>query len=157
MALAVAQSQNRIRVDADNAYLQGLEGKHMKWIEIGLLAAGAVIGAFLRYKLVESPVAVYGLPVNVLVVNVLGSFILGAFSVLSIGLNLAPQYTLLVAVGFCGSFTTMSSFALETSNLADANRFSLMALNILANVGLSLGAIFGGRLLGDAIVERFVR
>jgi CrcB protein len=134
-----------------------LEGKHMKWIEIGLLAAGAVIGAFLRYKLVESPVAVYGLPVNVLVVNVLGSFILGAFSVLSIGLNLAPQYTLLVAVGFCGSFTTMSSFALETSNLADANRFSLMALNILANVGLSLGAIFGGRLLGDAIVERFVR
>ena len=134
-----------------------LEGKHMKWIEIGLLAAGAVIGAFLRYKLVESPVAVYGLPVNVLVVNVLGSFILGAFSVLSIGLNLAPQYTLLVAVGFCGSFTTMSSFALETSNLADANRFSLMALNVLANVGLSLGAIFGGRLLGDAIVERFVR
>ena len=129
----------------------------MKWIEIGLLAAGAVIGAFLRYKLVESPVAVYGLPVNVLVVNVLGSFILGAFSVLSIGLNLEPQYTLLVAVGFCGSFTTMSSFALETSNLADANRFSLMALNILANVGLSLGAIFGGRLLGDAIVERFVR
>ena len=157
MALAVAQSQNRSRVDADNAYLQGLEGKHMKWIEIGLLAAGAVIGAFLRYKLVESPVAVYGLPVNVLVVNVLGSFILGAFSVLSIGLNLEPQYTLLVAVGFCGSFTTMSSFALETSNLADANRFSLMALNILANVGLSLGAIFGGRLLGDAIVERFVR
>jgi CrcB protein len=144
-------------VDADNAYLQGLEGKHLKWIEIGLLAVGAVIGAFLRYKLVESPVAVYGLPVNVLIVNILGSFILGAFSVLSVGLNLEPQYTLLVAVGFCGSFTTMSSFALETSNLADATRFSLMALNILANVGLSLGAIFGGRMLGDALVERFVR
>jgi CrcB protein len=51
----------------------------------------------------------------------------------------------------------MSSFALETSNLADANRFSLMALNILTNVGLSLGAIFGGRVLGDAIMERFLR
>ena len=48
-----------------------LEGKHMKWIEFVLLAVGAVIGAFLRYKLVESPVAVYGLPVNVLAVNVL--------------------------------------------------------------------------------------
>lgn len=134
-----------------------LEGKHMKWIEFVLLAVGAVIGAFLRYKLVESPVAVYGLPVNVLVVNVLGSFILGLFSVLSIGLNLEPQYTLLVAVGFCGSFTTMSSFALETSNLFDSNRFSLLALNIFANVGLSLGAIFGGRFLGDAIMERFLR
>ena len=134
-----------------------MEGKHTKWVEFVLLAVGAVIGVYLRYKLVVSPVAVYGLPVNVLVVNVLGSFILGLFSVLSIGLNLETQYTLLVAVGFCGSFTTMSSFALETSNLFDSNRFSLLALNILANVGLSLGAIFGGRVLGDAIMGRFMR
>ena len=129
----------------------------MKWIEIGLLAVGAIVGAFLRYKLVESPIAVYGLPVNVLAVNVIGSFILGLFSVLSVSLNLEPQYTLLVAVGFCGSFTTMSSFALETSNLAGANRFSLMVLNILANVGLSLGAVFGGRFLGGQIIMRFMR
>ncbi len=134
-----------------------MEGKHLKWIEFALLAVGAVVGAFLRYKLVESPVAVYGLPVNVLAVNVIGSFILGLFSIMSVGLNLDPQYTLLVAVGFCGSFTTMSSFALETSNLSDSNRFSLLALNILANVGLSLGAMFGGRLLGDEIMARFVR
>jgi fluoride exporter len=134
-----------------------MEGKHMKWIEFALLAVGAVVGAFLRYKMVESPVAVYGLPVNVLAVNVIGSFILGLFSIISLGLNLDPQYTLLVAVGFCGSFTTMSSFALETSNLFDSNRFSLLALNILANVGLSLGAVFGGRLLGDEIMTRFMR
>jgi CrcB protein len=129
----------------------------MKLIEFVLLAVGAVIGAYLRYRLVESPVAVYGLPINVLVVNILGSFVLGLFSVLSIGLNLDSQYTLLMAVGFCGSFTTMSSFALETSNLLDSNRFSLLALNILANFGLSLGAIFGGRVLGDIILERLVR
>ncbi len=129
----------------------------MKWIEFVLLAVGAIVGAFLRYRLVESPVAVYGLPLNILLVNVLGSFILGVFSVLSVGLNLEPQYTLLMAVGFCGSFTTMSSFALETSNLADANRFSLMALNILANVGLSLAAVFGGRTLGNVVMERFMR
>jgi fluoride exporter len=129
----------------------------MKWIEFGLLAVGAVVGVFLRYKLVESPTSIYGLPVNVLAVNVVGSFTLGLFSVLSVGFNLDPQYTLLVAVGFCGSFTTMSSFALETSNLIDANRFSLMALNILANVGLSLGAVLGGRALGTFALERFVR
>jgi fluoride exporter len=129
----------------------------MKWIEILFLAVGAVIGVCLRYRLVESPVLVYGLPVNILVVNVLGSFILGFFSIVSIGLNLDSQYTLLIAVGFCGSFTTMSSFALETSNLLDNNRFSLLALNILANVGLSLGAIIGGRMLGDVILERIIR
>ena len=129
------------------------EAKSVKWLEFGLLA----VGAFLRYKMVESPMAVCGLPVNVLLVNVIGSFILGLFSELSVSFNFDPQYTLLVAVGFCGSFTTMSSFALETANLADANRFSLMALNILANVGLSLGAVWGGRAIGTFALERFVR
>jgi CrcB protein len=102
-------------------------------------------------------VAIYGLPVNVLVVNVLGSFILGLFSVLSVALNLDAQYSLFVAVGFCGSFTTMSSFALETTNLLEGNRFTLLALNIFANVGLSLTAVIGGRALGTVVMERFVR
>jgi fluoride exporter len=155
MALAVAQAKTAAKwmlIMPPNLW-----GKQMKWIEFALLAVGAVVGAFLRYKMVESPMSVYGLPVNVLAVNVVGSFALGLFSVLSVALNLEPQYTLLFAVGFCGSFTTMSSFSLETSNLAEANRFSLMALNILSNVGLSLGAVFGGRILGDEIIARFVR
>ncbi len=129
----------------------------MKMIEFILLAAGAVAGAYLRYRMVESPAAIYGLPINVLAVNILGSFILGVFSVLSPAFNLDAKYTILVAVGFCGSFTTMSSFALETSNLFDSNRFGLVALNILANVGLSLGAIFGGRTIADVLIERFMR
>ncbi len=129
----------------------------MKWIEFALLAVGAVIGAYLRYRLVESAVTFYGLPINVLVVNVVGSFILGLFSVLSVAFNLDAQYTLFAAGGFCGSFTTMSSFALESTNLLEANRFTLMALNILANVGLSLGAILGGRALGNVVVERWMR
>ncbi|MGD6806387.1 MAG: fluoride efflux transporter CrcB [Candidatus Bathyarchaeia archaeon] len=132
------------------------DGKQLKWIEFGLLVAGAVIGAFLRYKIVESPAAFYGLPVNVLAVNIVGSFILGLFSVLSVGFNLDPQYSLLVAVGFCGSFTTMSSFALETTNLLEGNQFILLALNILANVGLSIGAVIGGRAVGSLVMERIV-
>jgi CrcB protein len=128
----------------------------MKWLEFGLLVVGAVVGAFLRYKMVESPTAIYGLPVNVLAVNIIGSFVLGLFSILSVGLNLDPQYSLLVAVGFCGSFTTMSSFALETTNLMEGNQFILLALNILANVGLSLGAVLGGRALGNVAMERFM-
>jgi fluoride exporter len=126
-------------------------------IEFVLLAVGAVIGAYLRYSLVESPVAIYGLPINVLAVNVLGSFLLGLFSVLSVALNWDPKLTLLFAVGFCGSFTTMSSFALETTNLMDSNGFSFALLNILANVGLSLGAVVGGRALGSVIMEWIVR
>lgn len=125
----------------------------MQIIEIMILAAGAIFGALLRYKLVESPLLIGGLQVNVLVVNILGSFILGVFSVVSLALNLDAKYSLLIAVGFCGSFTTMSSFALETSNLIDSNRFNLVAINILANVGLSLTSVIGGRIVGNIIME----
>jgi len=128
----------------------------MHIIEIGLLAAGAVIGALLRYKFVESPLSIGGLQVNILIVNILGSFILGIFSVASLALNLDTKYALLVAVGFCGSFTTMSSFALETSNLLDNNRFNLVAINILANVGLSLTAVIGGRIFGNVLMENIL-
>src|SRR5208283_4916425 len=104
----------------------------MSLIEVALLAVGGVAGVFLRYVIVASPKTIWGFPVNVLAVNVLGSFILGLFSVLAIALNLDSNYTLLIATGFCGAFTTMSSFALETSNLMDSNRFILVILNILA-------------------------
>jgi CrcB protein len=128
----------------------------MKWVEVFLLAVGAVVGVLLRYKLVESPITLNGLQVNVLIVNVIGSFVLGLFSVVALAFNLDAKYSLLVAIGFCGSFTTMSSFALETSNLLDNNRFNLVALNILANVGLSLGAVIGGRALGSIVMEHLV-
>ncbi len=123
-------------------------------IEFVLLAVGAVVGAFLRYIMVASPQTIAGVPVNVLAVNVIGSFILGLFSVLAIALNLNSNYTLLIATGFCGAFTTMSSFALETSNLMDGNRFILVALNILANVGLSLGAVVSGKVVGETVMAK---
>ena len=125
-------------------------------IEFVLLAVGAIVGAFLRYIMVASPQTIGGLPVNVLVVNIIGSFILGLFSVLAIALNLNSNYTLLIATGFCGAFTTMSSFALETSNLMDGNRFILVILNILANVGLSLAALVGGKVLGNELMTRIL-
>ena len=128
----------------------------MKMIEFVLLAVGAVVGAFLRYIIVASPQTILGLPVNVLAVNVIGSFILGLFSVLAIALNLDSNYTLLIATGFCGAFTTMSSFALETSNLLDGNRFILVILNIITNVGLSLGALVGGKVLGNELIARIL-
>ena len=51
----------------------------------------------------------------------------------------------------------MSSFALETSNLIDNKLYSLDAINIVANVGLSLGAIFGGKTLMGIILSEGLR
>ena len=124
----------------------------MKMIEIAFLAAGGLGGTFLRYGMTKSQLLFGALPVNVLIVNVVGSFILGAFAVLSQQWNLDEKYTLLMAIGFCGGLTTMSSFALETSNLIDNKQYALVAASILTNVGLSLGAIFGGRSLVSVIL-----
>lgn len=125
----------------------------MKGIEFVLLAVGALAGAFLRYKIASSPIVFGVLPLNVLIINVVGSFILGIFSILFVSLNLDTKYSILLAVGFCGSFTTMSSFALESINLLDNKQFALFALNVIANVGLSLGAIVLGRALSVALIR----
>jgi CrcB protein len=60
----------------------------MKGIELILLVIGAIAGTLLRFKIVSSPTSLEALPLNVLVVNIIGSFILGVFSVVSISWNL---------------------------------------------------------------------
>ena len=125
----------------------------MKGLEFIFLAIGSVLGAFLRYKLTESPLLFSTLPVNVLIVNVLGAFVLGAFVVLSEQWHLDGRYSLFAAVGFCGSLTTMSSFALDSSNLLENNNYGTLVINIVANVGLSIIALVGGKSLMSAIVN----
>jgi CrcB protein len=125
----------------------------MKGTEFLLLAAGAIVGAFLRFKLAESPIMFGTLPANVLIINIAGSFILGVFSIIATVWNLDSRYSLLVAIGFCGSLTTMSSFALETNNLLEDRQIGLAALDIAANVSLSVGAVIGGRSLTTVLLR----
>ena len=123
----------------------------MKGIEFIFLALGSILGAFLRYKITESPMLFNTLPVNVLIVNVIGAFILGTFVIISQQWNLDGRYSLFAAVGFCGSLTTMSSFALDSSNLLDNNQYGTLFINIVANVGLSIIALIGGKSLMSTI------
>lgn len=125
----------------------------MKGLEFIFLAVGSVFGAFLRYKITESPLLFNTLPVNVLIVNVIGAFILGAFVVFSEQWNLDGRYSLFAAVGFCGSLTTMSSFALDSSNLLENNHYGALVINIIANIGLSITALIGGKSLMSAIIN----
>ncbi len=125
----------------------------MKAIEIVLLAIGAFLGAYIRYKIASFPVIFGIVGSNVLVVNVIGSFVLGIFSVISVYMNLDSKYIFLIAIGFCGSLTTMSSFALESIDMLEKKLLLQMIVNILSNVILSLIAVYGGRILISQILK----
>lgn len=130
-----------------------LVNEKMAYIEFALLALGAVLGAYARYKIDSFPVIFGIVGSNILVINVIGSFILGVFSVVSASFNLDSRYSLLIAIGFCGSLTTMSSFALESMVMLEDRQFLQMMINILSNVFFSLIAVYGGRILMSQILR----
>ena len=125
----------------------------MKGLEFIFLGMGSVLGAYLRYKITESPLIFNTIPVNVLIVNVIGSFILGLFIILSQQWNLDGKYSLFTAIGFCGSLTTMSFLALDSTNLIENHQYVSLIVNILANVVLSITALIGGKSLMTAIIN----
>ena len=84
-------------------------------------------------------------PYGTLVVNLLGSFGLALFGAwISARLGLPMQLRLLIGVGFFGAFTTFSTFATESLDLANSAGLAPMLLNLLLNnLGCLLGAALG--------------
>jgi fluoride exporter len=121
-------------------------------LDLLYLLAGAVLGVLMRYYITGDNLFIGSLPVSVLIVNIIGSLILGASAAAITGLGLSPDYTLFIGIGFCGTLTTMSTFALESMNLVGVGEFATAGAYIFLNVGCSFGAI----LLGRAIVNLLI-
>lgn len=116
-------------------------------LDIFFLSIGAIVGALMRYKITSYP-EIYGVMGSiVIIVNIIGSFILGAFSVISAHYELDTMYSLLVAIGFCGSLTTMSSLALESTIMFENREILNVFINVIANVSFSILSVIGGRIL----------
>ena len=111
------------------------------------IAVGAVAGASARYFLSGFVARHFSavFPYGTLVINVSGSLLLGFFLVLaSERMLIDPRWRLLVAIGFCGSYTTFSSYAFETFAFMEQGRWLLVAANILGSNFLCLGAVLAG-------------
>lgn len=119
-----------------------------------IVALGAIVGANLRYILSRLTAKLIGpvFPYGTLLINVTGSFIVGWFMIWTTERVLVdPRWRLLIVIGFCGGFTTFSSYAFETMAYFEQGQWTLMATNILANNFLSLLAALAGMALARVL------
>ncbi|NOY72420.1 MAG: fluoride efflux transporter CrcB [Gammaproteobacteria bacterium] len=110
----------------------------MTWIAI---AGGGAVGAVARYGLANSIYTMLGrgFPYGTLVVNLVGSLLMGfLFVFLLERINVGPEIRAAIIVGFLGSFTTFSTFSMETLTLINQGAYTKAALNIILSVVLCI-------------------
>ncbi|WP_324753137.1 CrcB family protein [Roseovarius sp. Pro17] len=106
------------------------------------VALGGAIGASLRFSagLWVARLASPSFPLAVMGVNVIGSFIMGAFAIWSLERGHAALNPF-VMTGILGGFTTFSAFSLEALTLIERGEGLLALLYVALSVGLSIGAL----------------
>jgi CrcB protein len=126
----------------------------IEWKPYAWISAGAIAGANLRYLLSKIVTRLIdpAFPYGTLIINVSGSLVLGFFLTWTTERVLAdPLWRWLVAIGFCGSYTTFSGYAFETLVYFQQGHWLLFAANILSNNLLCLAAVIAGAALARAI------
>ncbi len=112
-----------------------------------VIGLGGFIGSVARYytQILFNKILPGNIPYGTLTANVLGCFIIGI--IFAIGLKqgiLATEWKLFIAVGFCGGFTTFSSFSLENFLLLQSGQYMAMITYFLSSVVLGFGATLLG-------------
>jgi len=120
------------------------------------VAAGGALGSMARFWLAGAVTALTGprFPWGTLLINVLGSFVIGFVAALTgphgrqfVGTT-GRQF---VMVGICGGYTTFSSFSLQTLNLANHDEWLMAGANVCLSVVVCLVAVSIGYTLATAI------
>lgn len=129
---------------------------YKKMKEVLIVSIGSFFGGGMRYwvsKLVQS-CTVIAFPFGTMAVNVAGCLIIGFLS----GLNwreggwMSPSAKLLLTTGFCGGFTTFSTFMNEGAGLMKEENYLYMMLYLFGSLALGLIAVLAGHYLAKMIV-----
>ncbi len=111
------------------------------------IALGGALGALARHKV--GSLAMHwlgsGFPYGTLAVNLAGSFLLGLLTGgLAFRFNLPLEARAFLMVGFCGAFTTFSTFALDFATLTERGNLMLAGVYVAISVAGAILAMFGG-------------
>ncbi len=113
---------------------------------VAIIAGG--LGAGLRYSAtVLLPPKKDRFPTAIFIVNVVGSFLIGVFTALLASSVLSTDVAFILIAGFCGGFTTMSTFAVESVERLQAGHWLIAGINIIGSTAVGLLAVAGGYLL----------
>lgn len=121
------------------------------WFRILLVAAAGAIGAVARWGTSKGAQALLGpaWPVGTLVVNIVGCFIFGwAFEALRHTPHPDNSQRLVWLTGFCGAYTTFSTFAFDLVELHTTRGLTFAAINVGLHLALGLIAIVAGLAIG---------
>ncbi|MFQ6370945.1 fluoride efflux transporter CrcB [Shewanella sp. YIC-542] len=113
------------------------------------VALGGATGAVLRNLISLFMIQLFGtgFPFGTLVVNVLGSFMMGTVFALGQVSHISPEIKALIGVGLLGALTTFSTFSNETLLLIQAGEWLKAFLNVVLNLGICLLMVFLGQQL----------
>lgn len=120
-----------------------------------VVMAGGALGTLARYviSILALPVS-RELPWGTVVINIAGSFLIGLFGTLTLASGrypVAENWRIFVMVGFCGGFTTFSSFSLQTLDLLRNGAPGRAAINVVVSVVLCVAAVAAGHYFAAAV------
>ena len=121
-----------------------------------MISAGAIAGANARYFLERSVTNLLGrgLSWGILLINILGSLIVGFFASFVMARAISdPRWRLLVVVGFAGAFTTFSTYAFESVQYLRSGMYLEFATNVLLSNVLCMMAVAAGAVLADGVAR----
>lgn len=119
----------------------------MSFVSVLLVALGGALGSVCRYLVGVGASRLLGadFPFGTMIVNIVGSFVMGLFiELLAVRFDGSESLRLFVAVGILGGFTTLSSFSLDSVVLFERGAIGAAALYVGGSIVLSLAALIAG-------------
>ena len=120
----------------------------MSFLTCLIVMAGGALGTLARYLVSLLALPISGnLPWGTIIINITGSLLIGFFGTLTLAHGRFPvseNVRLFVMIGFCGGYTTFSSFSLQTLDLLRSGATGRAAINVVASMILCVAAVAAG-------------